>query len=119
LVLDGAHNLHSARALVETWREVFQDERATVVFGALQDKEYAGMLKVLAEIASDFVFVPVRNERSATVESFSGFDLVPSMIAENLPAGLALALSGSRPVLVTGSLYLAGEVLELAEKSPF
>jgi dihydrofolate synthase/folylpolyglutamate synthase len=119
LVLDGAHNIHSARALVETWREVFQDERATVVFGALQDKEYAGMLKVLAEIAADFVFVPVRNERSATVESFSGFDLVPSAIAENLPAGLALALSGSRPVLVTGSLYLAGEVLELAEKSPF
>ena len=119
LVLDGAHNIHSARALVETWREVFQDERATVVFGALQDKEYEGMLKVLAEIASDFVFVPVRNERSATVESFSGFDLVPSAIAENLPTGLALALSGSRPVLVTGSLYLAGEVLELAEKSPF
>jgi dihydrofolate synthase/folylpolyglutamate synthase len=119
LVLDGAHNIHSARALVETWHEVFQDERATVVFGALQDKEYEGMLKVLAEIASDFVFVPVRNERSATVESFSGFDLVPSAIAENLPTGLALALSGSRPVLVTGSLYLAGEVLELAEKSPF
>ena len=119
LVLDGAHNIHSARALVETWREVFQDERATVVFGALQDKEYEGMLKVLAEIASDFVFVPVRNERSATVESFSGFDLVPSAIAENLPTGLALALSGSHPVLVTGSLYLAGEVLELAEKSPF
>jgi folylpolyglutamate synthase/dihydropteroate synthase len=44
---------------------------------------------------------------------------VPSAIAENLPTGLALALSGSRPVLVTGSLYLAGEVLELAEKSPF
>lgn len=119
LVLDGAHNLHSASALVETWREVFQAERATVVFGALQDKEYAGMLKVLAGIASDFVFVPVRNERSATMESFRGFDFAPSTIAENVSAGLALALSGSRPVLVTGSLYLAGEVLELAEKSSF
>jgi folylpolyglutamate synthase/dihydropteroate synthase len=30
-----------------------------------------------------------------------------------------LALSGSRPVLVTGSLYLAGEVLELRQKSSF
>ncbi len=118
-VLDGAHNLHSASALVETWREVFQDERATVVFGALQDKEYAGMLKVLAEIASEFVFVPVQNERSATMESFLGFDLVPFTIAENVSAGLDLALSRSRPVLVTGSLYLAGEVLELAEKSSF
>lgn len=119
LVLDGAHNLHSARALVETWREVFQDERPTVVFGALQEKEYAGMLKVLAEIASDFVFVPVQNERSATMESFRGFGLAPFTIAENVSAGLDLALSRSRPVLVTGSLYLAGEVLELAEKSSF
>lgn len=119
LVLDGAHNLHSARALVETWREVFQEERATVVFGALQDKEYAGMLEVLSGIASDFVFVPVRNDRSASVESFSSFALAPSTLAADLRTAMELALSGSRPVLVTGSLYLAGEVLELTQKSSF
>ncbi len=118
-VLDGAHNLHSARALVETWRGVFQDERATVVFGALQDKEYEGMLEVLAEIASDFVFVPVRNDRSASLESFSGFARAPFTLAEDLPTALDLAFSSSRPVLVTGSLYLAGEVLELTKKTSF
>jgi len=118
-VLDGAHNLHSARALVETWRGVFQDERATVVFGALQDKEYEGMLEVLAEIASDFVFVPVRNDRSASLESFSGFARAPFTLAADLRAALDLAFSGSRLVLVTGSLYLAGEVLELTKKTSF
>lgn len=118
-VLDGAHNLHSARALVETWRGVFQDERATVVFGALQDKEYEGMLEVLADIASDFVFVPVRNDRSASLESFSGFERAPFTLVEDLRTALDLAFSGSRPVLVTGSLYLAGEVLELTKKTSF
>lgn len=77
------------------------------------------MLEVLSGIASDFVFVPVRNDRSASVESFSSFALAPSTLAADLRTAMELALSGSRPVLVTGSLYLAGEVLELTQKSSF
>jgi folylpolyglutamate synthase/dihydropteroate synthase len=73
----------------------------------------------LAEIASDFVFVPVRNDRSASLESFSGFARTPFTLAEDLRTALDLAFSGSRPVLVTGSLYLAGEVLELTKKTSF
>lgn len=111
LVVDGAHNPHSARALVSTWKSVFGDEKAAVVFGALRDKDYREMLDVLGEIAAEFLFVPVASARAARPEEFVGCSTIPSRTFEGLPG--ALSEVRGRLTLVTGSLFLAGEVLAL------
>lgn len=64
LILDGAHNEAGAAQLVATWKEFFQKERCTLIFGALQDKEWKKMLPVLRKIAAKIIVVPVASPRS-------------------------------------------------------
>ena len=111
IVLDGGHNPHAASALVSAWRQAFGTKRATVVFGALNDKDYAAMIAALQPIAEEFLFVPVASPRSADPALFPPLCSAPSRCCDGLPAALKLAVSGSRPVLITGSLFLAGEAL--------
>ncbi len=113
IVVDGAHNSHAALTLVETWREEFGDRKAAVVFGALRDKDYTAMLGILSEIAGSFLFVPVDSPRSADPG-----ELAAPCASENYPslrAALEAAMAGTAPVLITGSLFLAGEALALLE----
>jgi dihydrofolate synthase/folylpolyglutamate synthase len=117
-VVDGAHNSHSAAALVSTWREVFADTRATVVFGALADKDHAEMLCLLAGIAARFFFVPVDSERSETPGAFAAPQEIPTMCCDSPLEAIERAWSFQEPVLITGSLFLAGEVLRIFDQNP-
>lgn len=107
-VLDGAHNAHGSAQLVKTWREVFGDARAPVIFGAMRDKDYAAMLDALTPIATEFTFVPIDSPRAEA----------PARLAEVHPgrplASLREALDqADGRTLVTGSLFLVGEALEI------
>ncbi len=115
IVLDGGHNPHAAAALAATWQQVFGTEKATVVFGALGDKDYAVMIAALTPIAGEFLFVPVDSPRSAAPELFPPLTSVPCTGFPNLASAMEQAKSGSRRILVTGSLFLTGEALGLLE----
>ncbi|QQY08419.1 MAG: bifunctional folylpolyglutamate synthase/dihydrofolate synthase [Candidatus Xiphinematobacter sp.] len=110
LVVDGAHNPGATRTLVATWKEVFGNQQACVVFGSLEDKESKRMLEILSTITREFRFVPVTNHRS------SGRYLAPphKIIGhfENLSAALiAPPQPENTIILITGSLFLVGEIL--------
>lgn len=121
LVLDGAHNPEATRALVETWREEFGDERAIVFFGAVESKDVGGMVSSLAEIASVFHVVTVGTARGiaaeALAETMRGLTDVPCLVGRGLVEILAPAEEGL--VLVTGSLFLVGECLGILEGREF
>jgi dihydrofolate synthase / folylpolyglutamate synthase len=112
-VLDGAHNPHGSAQLAETWAEEFGDERAVVIFGALRDKDYAGMMIALAPISEEVWFVPVASQRGEKPERIAKTCPGRSRIFSSLDEALAAAEGQSRRVLVTGSLFLVGEVLEI------
>jgi len=118
IVLDGGHNPHAAAALVATWLEVFGTEKATIVFGALADKDYAAMVAAFQPIAREFLFVPVSSPRGADPASFPPLCPAPNRCCDNLPAALALAMAGPHRILIAGSLFLAGEALSLLVKNP-
>lgn len=119
LVIDGAHNPEAARALVDAWREAFGGRMARLVFGALQDKDIGGLLRFLRQIADEIWLVPVDSERGADAGELraaalgAGFARVHTGSAMD---ALAAARKGEKPVLVTGSLFLAGEVLALLDR---
>jgi dihydrofolate synthase/folylpolyglutamate synthase len=121
LVLDGAHNPQAARALVETWREVFGGEKGTVIFGTVESKDVAGMVKALGEIASQIVLVTVGTGRGVAAGELA------AVVAEELSDTIcleatleeALRLGGEGRVLVTGSLFLVGECVGLLEGGKF
>jgi dihydrofolate synthase/folylpolyglutamate synthase len=117
IIVDGAHNEHSAEALLSTWHEVFGQQEATIVFGALRDKEYGVMLRILEKVAGEFLFVPVRSERSEDPGVLKAQSPLPSREFSDLPTAIKVAMDTTLPVLITGSLFLAGEALEkLAEQ---
>lgn len=117
ITVDGAHNPHAALTLVDTWREQFGSQKASIVFGAMRDKDYTEMLSILSGIAGSFLFVPVNSPRSATPEELHAPAGCPAKAFASLPSALEAALSGNSPVLITGSLFLAGEALSVLKKT--
>jgi dihydrofolate synthase/folylpolyglutamate synthase len=122
-IIDGAHNPAAARTLAQTWRETFGIERATLILAILSDKDLRGICEVLASIA-DSVFLPkIRSERAATPENLTQIisSITPSLpysIAVSVAEALALARAKPNPILVTGSLHFAGEVLACLRGEP-
>ena len=115
-IIDGAHNPAAARATAETWREIFGDRRATLVLAILSDKNLRGICEALAPI-SEWVLLPkIRSERAADPEMLAQIfsTIMPSLpYSTILSIGRALELARAKPnpILITGSLHFAGEVL--------
>ena len=124
LILDGAHNLQAARVLAAAWREQFPNQKATIVFGAVAGKDIAGVLGELASIAAAWHFTAFDSPRAVPVEQLVAIlqtvDSSPAPIQTH--AGLRPALEATqhtRPALITGSLYLAGETLALMKDAEY
>ena len=123
IVIDGAHNAHAAHALKNTWRQVFADQKATVVYSAADGKDAMQFLEEIGPVAERFVFTSSSSNRAVTPgdladlykTSFTSADQPPFIIAEDPPSSLTESLNFSNPVLITGSLFLAGDVLALLE----
>jgi folylpolyglutamate synthase/dihydropteroate synthase len=79
----------------------------------LRDKDYAGMLKALAPIAKEFWLVPVSSQRGEEPEKIATLAPVASRCFTSLDDALAAARNQDSRVLVTGSLFLVGETLEV------
>jgi len=135
LILDGAHNPHAVRQLVETWREEYGTQQCRLIFGALSDKAPQEMLSILEPIAEELLLVPVASPRSVNPELYLGTLKVPHRILGSLQEALDFALNDSLtrdlqncdgagkpqnpPVLLTGSLFLVGEALSLESGASF
>jgi dihydropteroate synthase len=116
VVLDGAHNPGGCAGLSETLAE-FDYSELHLVFGAMSDKDHAGMVANLPRAAHVFTCRPEfsRAETAATLAAaFEGHaDEVHRMAAvpDALAAALATAKAGDC-VLVTGSLFTVAEARE-------
>ena len=102
VMVDGAHNADAARALAEH----LADDPRHLVLGMLANKDADEIVALLRPHALSLTFVPVPDHAShdpaALAEQFGG------RAAADLEEALAPLPS---PILVAGSLYLAGEVL--------
>lgn len=116
IVLDGAHNRQSARRLAETVKVHFPGQRLAILFGASEDKNIKGIFAELLPLAAGLVLYQADHPRAA-----SGDDLMAlsadfarerrvAKSAEGAIAAAAEIAGTDGVVLVTGSLYLAGEL---------
>ncbi len=113
-VIDGAHNPAAARILTQTWREIFDDERATLILAILSDKDLLGICQALAPIANSVLLPKIRSERAADPTELSKIlvDLgCKSEIFSSFVDAFDKAREQRDPVLITGSLHFAGEAL--------
>jgi dihydrofolate synthase / folylpolyglutamate synthase len=122
-IIDGAHNPAAARKLAETWREIFGNQRATLVLAVLSDKNLRGICEAIVPISDSVLLPKIRSDRAATPEELANVlaDIAPSLPYSITPSiGEALALAHPKPnlILITGSLHFAGEVLALLRGEP-
>jgi dihydrofolate synthase/folylpolyglutamate synthase len=116
ILLDGAHNVAGAETLRAALETNFAGTRPAIIFGALQDKQWPDICRLLAPLAPKFFTVPVASERTADARALANCFRAANpaaevAVVENLPA--AIIASKDEPfIVVTGSLYLVGEALE-------
>lgn len=112
VLLDCAHNPHGAAALVAYVKtQGWSPERLVLVFGALADKSWSTMLDLVGPLAERRVYASPKGRAPAPLEEmtarFSGTTVMEPRDA--IARALAWAEAGEL-VLVTGSIFLVGEV---------
>ena len=128
-IIDGAHNPGATHVLAETWREVFGDQRATIVLAILSEKDLKKICEALAPIADSVILPKIRSERAVDPKELAKIlaHIAPSLqnanparisITESIAEALALARARPDPILITGSLHFAGEVLAHLQGRP-
>ncbi|MGZ4173902.1 MAG: bifunctional folylpolyglutamate synthase/dihydrofolate synthase, partial [Solirubrobacteraceae bacterium] len=117
-LLDGAHNPDGIAALVESVAELARDRRVVAVVSILDDKDAAGMLRMLLPVSHAIVFTSSQNPRALpppTLASLAGqLDGPPSEIVRDPRAALARARELAGPhgvVIATGSIYLIADLV--------
>lgn len=118
LLIDGAHNPAGARALAAYVLEVY-GRPLPMVIAVMQDKAIDHVIGALAPAASRIVFTAPDSPRAAMPATLAARAAIvaPHLMVETAarPAdAIARAAAGARdgaPVVIAGSLYLAGEVL--------
>lgn len=113
-VIDGAHNPHGAKALRESLDKTFPHGKRVWVFGALRDKNFDEMIKILFR-ANDYVIVtPPDSDRAASTEmlckSLHENNIPCAAVENNFEAIERLKNSDGDIKIIAGSLYLIGKV---------
>jgi dihydrofolate synthase/folylpolyglutamate synthase len=118
--LDGAHNPDGGRIVAAALADL--DERVSrpvvLIVGMLANKDCEGFLRNFPGLARRLIAVPIRADKSLPAEAIAATARaigIPADASASLEAALAdiaaLELAPPPRILITGSLYLAGEVL--------
>ncbi len=113
LILDGAHNPESMASLCRELPDI-AGGKVRAVFGALSDKPWEALAAELAPHLAEVVVVPVRQRRGVPPEDLARAfaSRVPTRIGSGPCAEIERLAheDDEMPILVTGSLFLLGEV---------
>lgn len=117
-ILDGAHNSHAVKRLVETLDKYYPQQKFHCVFGALKDKDVGEMLKLMAPHVSHWHITKTPYPRFRELDDLKGLlaglglDVATEGALTRSYLDQVLAEAGEAPVLITGSLYMIGETVQ-------
>ncbi len=118
-LFDGAHNVGGAKALREFLDE-FVDRPVTMIFGSMRDKNVRKIADLLFLKAESLILTRPDNSRALTPAELAGFvptEFDPGRVhlTKTVDEALMMAqrLSNGGLILVSGSLYLIGEVQKI------
>jgi dihydrofolate synthase / folylpolyglutamate synthase len=117
IVLDVAHNPAGAWALRSALSERYEDRPLIFVFGAMRDKAISEMAEILFPLAERVIATRPENPRAASPEEIqqaaarTGVEIeAVEDVRLAVERARALASAGT-VVVITGSIYLVGEVI--------
>jgi dihydrofolate synthase/folylpolyglutamate synthase len=120
LWLDGGHNTDGGQAVAAALADL--EERVprplVLIVGMLSTKDSEGFLRNFSGLAHRVITVPIHQDKAVPAEALAEVARsvdIPAIARDDLVSALAIAgkldLEPAPRVLITGSLYLAGEVL--------
>lgn len=113
VVFDVAHNPDGTSALVTSLLESFAFDEIQVVFGALADKDYGGMLAELGRLPCSIIATQANSPRAVAPRDLCDVAAqlsLPCEVVDKVPLAVVRALETGTPfVCVTGSHYVVGE----------
>jgi dihydrofolate synthase/folylpolyglutamate synthase len=119
VLLDVGHNPAGAWALRAAVSQLDKGQPLTLVFGCLKDKPVAELAQILFPLFGRVVVTPVDSPRSASLEDLLAAARTTGSEVEAAPGGISALESALRTtpanglVVVTGSVYLVGQVRPL------
>jgi len=127
LWLDGGHNADGGRAIAAALADL--EERVSrplvLIVGMMSTKDSEGFLRHFSGLTRRVITVPIHEDKAlpaATLAATAQAIGIPALARENIESALEtvgeLELEPAPRVLITGSLYLAGEVLALNGTPP-
>lgn len=118
MVIDVAHNPAGAWALRSALSERYEDRPLIFVFGAMRDKAISEMAKILFPLADRVIATRPDNPRAALpqeIQEAGARTGVEFELVEDVQRAVDRARELSRAgtvVVITGSIYLVGEVMD-------
>lgn len=123
LIVDCAHTRESALALRAAVEEFIPCDRIVLVLGVLADKDLHAVAEVLCPLADEVILAPPDNPRAESPSAMRSkvADICPDATeAPTVTTALALArrlAAKDDAILVTGSVYTAGEIIRNLQAS--
>ena len=119
VIIDGAHNREGIDVLVDELRQLRGGRRLRMLFAVMDDKDWRLMLETLAGVVDEIVFTRVSQlERSADPvllqQELAG--RLQSQVIPDPRSAVETLVQSAGPnelIVITGSLYLLGEVRPL------
>ena len=119
LVVDGAHNVDSAKRLVEALGQYFSFERAILVAGISADKDLTGIAQQFGRLFDYVIATRSQHRRGATPEALANVFREAGVSVSTAPS-VAAALERARAqaaegdlICATGSLFVVAEAIQL------
>jgi dihydrofolate synthase/folylpolyglutamate synthase len=116
VLVDGAHNPAGAAALAAYIQSEWP-AGLPIVFGAMRDKDVAGMLQPLGSLARPLILTTAPGIRAAAAEDLAAVAraqwVADLLVCPDVDEALTAAWARAPRIAAAGSLYLAGRVLTL------
>ena len=113
LLVDGAHNPDAMLTLAAALREEFPTTRWTLVFGAMADKDVTSMVAALDGLVERAHVAAADSPRAVPADELADIATkvlgIEAVAFDSVGDATAQAVLSEAPVLVTGSIYVAGE----------
>lgn len=117
ILLDSAHNPHSAKKLADALRETYTYRRLYLVLGITADKNVAGILQQLLPLANAVFVTRADHPRAAVPEDLQRLVVESGYQAQScatVAEALQMAWKSAGPgdlICVTGSIFVIGDLL--------
>jgi len=102
--LDGAHNLHAMKMLIETVKDI---EKPTFIYAALQDKDYMEMAQMIKEASYDLEVCVFDDGRALDLKRIQ--DLPASKVYDSIENCISTISQTNKNYIVCGSLHFISQ----------